>query len=86
MATKQKKLTVKEVQAKEPLADIYELSPYCKYIIMLKRSPIALNQNAELMQRGQHLLKIFASLNIPCAVFVGSLDDVQILELKGEKV
>lgn len=85
-ARKTKKLTVKEVREQAPLAEVYELNPYCKYIVMLKKSKIALDQNAELMNRGQHLMRIFAAHGIPCAIFIGSLDDVQIVELKAEKV
>jgi len=86
MAQTKKKITVKEVKELTPLADVYELSPYCKYIVMIKRSQIALSQNAELMQKGREIIRIFGAFNIPCAIFVGSLEDMQIIELQGEKV
>lgn len=85
MGQTKKKLVVKEVKELSPLADVYELSPYCKYIVMLKRSQIALNQNAELMQKGREIIKIFGAFSIPCAIFVGSLEDMQIVELQAVK-
>lgn len=86
MATKKKKLTVTEIKAIEPKADVYELNQYCKYMVMIKKSEIALHQNADLMERAKHIMHIMKAYSLPCAVIVGASDDIQIFELKGEKV
>lgn len=80
-----KKLTVRMIQELHPKSEVYELNSYSKYIIMLKKSNIITQQNEDLMRKGQELLRIFVAHNIPCAIFVGSLDDVQIVELQGVK-
>lgn len=80
-----KKLTVKQIQELHPKSELYELNPYSKYIVMLKKSNIITQQNEDLMRKGQELVRIFAAHSIPCAIFVGSLDDVQIVELQGVK-
>lgn len=86
MPKTEKRLKLTEIRAIEPKADVYELNKYCKYIIMIKKSNIITQQNIELMQKGREIMRIFAAFEIPCAIFVGSLDDVQIVELSAEKV
>lgn len=86
MAKPIKRLKLTEIREIAPVADVYELNQFCKYIVMLKKSPIALQQNVDLMQKGKEIMRIFAAFNIPCAIFIGSLNDVQIVELKAEKV
>lgn len=80
-----KKLTVKMIEELHPKAEVYELNSFCKYIIMLKKSSIITQQNEDLMAKGRELIRIFAAHNIPCAIFIGSLDDIQIVELQGVK-
>lgn len=81
-----KRLKLTEIREISPVADVYELHPNCKYIVMIKKSAIALHQNADLMAKGKEIIRIMAAFNIPAAIFVGSLDDIQIIELKGEKI
>lgn len=86
MAKPIKRLKLTEIREIAPVADIYELHQNCRYLVFLKKSAIALDQNADLMQKGKEIMRIMAAFQIPCAIFVGSLADVQIVELKAEKV
>lgn len=86
MAKPVKRLKLTEIREIAPVADVYELHPNCKYLVFLKKSAIALDQNADLMQKGKEIMRIMAAFQIPCAIFVGSLENVQIVELKAEKV
>jgi hypothetical protein len=87
MAKTNKKLTVREIQIIEPKAEVFELSPYSKYLVFIPRSRLAMEQNVDLMQKAQQIAKNMSALNIPCAILIGAdKNDIQILELKAEKV
>lgn len=79
-----KKLTLKEIRAIEPKAELYELNQYCKYIVMIPRSTIALHQNVEIEAKAREVMRVFAALKIPCAILVGT-EDVKFIELVGVK-
>lgn len=81
---KAKKLTVKELKELAPLSEVYELSPYCKYLVFIPVSSLV--GGAELAKsKAIQAAKAFQYHNIPGAVLFGKIEDMQIMELKVEK-
>jgi hypothetical protein len=78
---KQKKLTVMEIKAMEPKAEIYELSPYCKYIVLVKRSQIE-GAGRFAIETARHITQRFHELKIPCIVLANIDNEVEFLEIK----
>lgn len=86
MSKTEKRLKLTEIKAIEPKAELYELNKYSKYIIIVPKSNLLLNQNIEKYDAGKQIMRIMAAFQIPCAIFVGSTDDIRIIELQAEKV
>lgn len=86
-AKKAKKLTVMEIKNIEPKANVYELNPYSRYIVMIPKShllpPPQANQIA--LDNGREIMKVMAAQRIPCAVLIGINEDVKFIELQDKK-
>jgi hypothetical protein len=79
---KQKKITVKEIKEIDPKADVYELSPYSRYMIMVKKSSLLDSSGKDTsMEKAKVIMNLMTQLQIPCAVLIGVSDDVKFLEL-----
>jgi len=74
------KITVRTLKAIEPKAEVYELSPYSRYLVTLKKSPLSMG-NENLSQKAQAIMNILTNLQIPAAILIGVDDDVKIMEL-----
>jgi hypothetical protein len=83
---KQKSLTVSEVREMAPLADVYELSLYSRYMVAVPKS-VLVGGNEIAMNRGRQIAAAFKQIGIPVVIMVGvDLKEVTFLELKEEKL
>jgi hypothetical protein len=76
-----KKLTVKEIKELEPKAEVYELSPFRKYIIVVKKPSIVGIDPARSYQTAKELARILVAMGISCQLLVNVDDDVKFLEI-----
>lgn len=78
---KSKPITVAEVKAIEPLADVYQFNTYNRYIVMLRKSNLA-GGNELVKQKAGILFQLFQAAKIPALIFIGADDDLTIFEIK----
>lgn len=76
----QKKITVKEIKEIEPKAEVYELNKQCKYIVMIKKSPLA-GGDMVAKQKASVIMNCLSQMEIPAMVLIGVDDDVQFMEI-----
>lgn len=77
-----KQLTISEIHELEPKAEVYELSPFRKYIVVIKKSPlIGIDKNRALIT-AREVARVLIAAEIPCHIIVGTDDDVKFLEIK----
>lgn len=82
---RKKTITVKEIKELAPLADVYELNEFCKYLVRIPKSELV-GGNELAHRKAKVVANALQALNIPCIVIIGVAEDVTFLELKGEKV
>jgi hypothetical protein len=82
MPKEKKKLAVKEIKEISPLADVYELSSYRKYIIVIRKpSIIGMDQSHALMV-AKEVARICILHKIPIQLLVNvDFDEVKFLEI-----
>lgn len=79
---KEKKLlTVKELKEVEPKLDVYEFSPYKKYVVVIKKSPLIGIPQSRALQTAKEVARVMQAAHIPCQMIVGIDDEVKFLEL-----
>ena len=77
---KPKKITVKEIKEIEPKAEVYELSPYSKYLVTVRKSELDIGGKIA-TQKAQLIMKVMSQAEVPCVVLIGVNDDVKFMEL-----
>ena len=77
---KQSKITVKEIREIEPSADIYELSPYSRYLVTVRKSEFDIG-GVVAQQKARVIMQTLSQAQIPCVVLIGMNDDVKFMEL-----
>lgn len=77
---KPKKITVSEIKEIEPKADVYELSPYSKYLVMISKSELDIGGKIA-QQKAAVIMQVMSQAEIPCVVLIGVSDDVKIMEI-----
>lgn len=81
---KPKQLTVEEIKAIEPLADVYQFNKFNRYIVMVKRSNLVDPEKARYItsERAKMVYAAFQRLQIPVVVLVGADEFLTIFEVK----
>lgn len=75
------KLNVKQLKEIEPKLDVYEFSPYKKYVVVIKKSPLVGIDSNRAMLTAKEVARVMIAANIPCQMVVGVDDEVQFFEL-----
>lgn len=81
VAQKKPGLTVKDITELQPLAEVYELNQFRKYIIVVKKSSIIGLDPTRTRQTAEHIARVLIGANIKCHMIVGIEDDVKFLEI-----
>lgn len=77
----QKKLLVREIKELEPLADVYELSKYKSYIVIVKKSSIIGIDPNRAMRTAKEVARVLIATGIPCQLLVNVDNEVKFLEI-----
>jgi hypothetical protein len=78
----EKKLTVKEIKELQPLAEVYELSKYRKYIVLVQKSPLIAMDSVTTETKARELGRVLQSAGVPCYMLIGiDSKDVRFLEI-----
>jgi hypothetical protein len=75
-----KKLTVREIREIEPKSELFEIQPYHKIIVMLKKSIIP-EANQLLPEKAKVIMQAFAKRGIEPVILIGVDDDVKFYEI-----
>lgn len=81
IAKQKPKLSVKAITELQPLAEVYELNQFRKYIIVVKKSSIIGMDPSRTRQTAEHVARILIDGGIKCHMIVGVEDDVKFLEI-----
>lgn len=82
MAKEKKKLTLKELKEVTPLVDAYELSPYRRYIIVIKKPSIIGMDQTQSITIAKELARICIAAKIPVQIIANvDFNDVKFLEV-----
>lgn len=78
---KPKSLTVEEVKALEPLADVYKFNTFDRYIVTIKKSLLAGGEELT-KKRAQMVYQVFQQAGIPAVILIGADEFLTIFEIK----
>lgn len=82
MAKEKKQLTVKELKEINPLADVYELSPYRKYIVAIRKPSIIGMDQSQSMMQAREIARIMIAMKIPVQIIANiDFNDVKFFEV-----
>jgi ABC-type enterochelin transport system ATPase subunit len=82
MPKEKKRLTVKELKEITPLVDVYELSPYRKYIVAIKKPSIIGMDQGQSMMIAREVAKIMMAMKIPVQIIANiDFNDVKFFEV-----
>lgn len=82
MPKEKKRLSVKELKEITPLLDVYELSPYRKYIVAIKKPSIIGMDQGQSMMIAREVAKIMMATKIPVQIICNiDFNDVKFFEV-----
>lgn len=82
MPKEKKRLSVKELKEITPLLDVYELSPYRKYIVAIKKPSIIGMDQGQSIRIAKEVANIMQAMHIPVYIMANiDFNDVKFFEV-----